>query len=239
VKLALIGNPVEHSQSPAIQRRFLAAAGISGDYELLRVERGRAAAALSALRAEGYSGCNVTFPLKEEVVALCDVLSSTAQRARAVNTIAFRAHVAGTCTDGIGAARALASLIGPLEHRIVVVWGTGPTARSVICALQEDGARVFVWGRDSAKVSAICSGLGIEAWAPADPKPAAVFSALLPRVVLPARIVSAAASAEAIMDANYGERSTLATDLGLPVVDGMRMLEEQARASFEFWLQRS
>jgi shikimate dehydrogenase len=238
MKLALIGDPVEHSKSPAIQRRLLLDAGIDGDYELIRVERGRSAAAIAALRIEGYDGCNVTFPLKEEIVSACDVLSPVASLARAVNTLAFRERIIGTCTDGLGAARALHALLRTLEQRSVVVLGTGPTARSVVCALQEEEASVCIWGRDSAKVEAICNALRCEPWAPQLKRADAVFSALLPGAQLPERVADAISKSGLVMDANYGERSTLATDLGTTVIDGSRMLEEQARASFEFWIAR-
>lgn len=235
MKLALIGDPIAHSKSPAIQRRLLHEAGIDGDYELIRVERGDGVRAIAALRAAGYDGCNVTFPLKEEVIAACDTLSPIAEAAGAVNTIAFRDTVLGTCTDGIGAARALQSVMKTLVQRQVVVLGTGPAARSVVCALQEEEALVRVWGRDRAKVASICNRLGCDFWAPSFAHADAVFSALLPGVSLPAHVADAVARCGLVMDANYGERSTLATTLGAAVTDGSLMLEEQARASFEFW----
>ena len=39
-----------------------------------------------------------------------------------------------------------------------------------------------------------------------------------------------------MIDANYGERATLARTVGREVVTGDAMLEAQARASFDFWL---
>lgn len=237
MKLALIGDPVEHSRSPEIQQRLLSEAGIAGSYDLIRVERGHSFEAIAALRTAAYNGCNVTSPLKEEVIAACGLLSPGALRAEAVNTIALRGQVVGTSTDGIGAARALTSFLTSLEGRQIAVLGTGPTARSVIGALQEEGATVCTWGRDANKVAGICSRFGISPWASEFATQDAIVSALLPSAVLPARIVEAVSQTAVVMDANYGERSTLATQLGVAVIDGSRMLEEQARASFGFWLQ--
>ena len=66
MRLALIGDPVEHSASPALHRGFLEEAGMDGEYVAIRVARGDGARAIRRLRADGFTGCNVTYPLKEE-----------------------------------------------------------------------------------------------------------------------------------------------------------------------------
>jgi shikimate dehydrogenase len=240
VKLALIGDPVAHSCSPEIHKRLLREAGIEGSYETLRVKAGETAAAIRQLRANGFDGCNVTSPLKEEVLAACDIVTTTAQRVGAANTIALRERIVGTNTDGRGAATALRGIIGPLENRRIVVLGTGPTARAAVAQLVDDGACVDVWGRDEAKVSALCTSFGAERWKPqAGGVISAVFSALAPEAQLEGSVVDALRRAQHLMDANYGERATLAAQIGREISDGLAMLEAQAEASLDFWMEEA
>jgi shikimate dehydrogenase len=69
--VGLIGNPVEHSLSPAMQNAAFAARGLDWAYVPLLVEHGRVQPALDGLVALGFVGANVTAPHKMEVAALC------------------------------------------------------------------------------------------------------------------------------------------------------------------------
>ena len=64
MKLALVGNPVEHSRSPLLQEQFMRDAGIDGSYVSIRVLPDACARTLLRLREDGFAGCNVTYPLK-------------------------------------------------------------------------------------------------------------------------------------------------------------------------------
>jgi len=108
LRLALIGDPVAHSRSPALQRAFLAAAGIEGTYDLIRTATGEAARTIDALRTQGYHGLNVTTPLKEEAFARADWRDANALASGAVNTLVLGETIEGHNTDGIGALGALA-----------------------------------------------------------------------------------------------------------------------------------
>jgi shikimate dehydrogenase len=237
VKLALIGDPVEHSRSPAIHERFLREAGIAGSYDAIRVRAGEGARAIARLRDEGYDGCNVTSPLKEEAFRACDHVATIARNARAANTIAFGVRTVGTTTDGTGAAQALSERMGSVRGREILVLGSGPTARAAVLALAEEGARLWIWARNEDEVRRLCETVGCVRYAGASIDDA-IFSALVPEAEVPESVVVAARAVPLVMDANYGERSTLARRLGREVADGSRMLELQARASFEFWKER-
>lgn len=236
MKLGLIGDPVEHSRSPAIQARLLRDAGLAGSYEAIRVPRGETANALRRLRDAGYAGCNVTSPLKEEAFAACDTLMLAARRARAVNTIAFGDGTLGTTTDGIGAVEALRAEAGSLRGREVLVLGTGPTAAAVAFGLCDEGVQLWLWGRNAEKASALCAEAGGLPFDANALRGEIVFSALTPDAHLPEEIAEYCRRATLVMDANYGERSTIGAQLARTVIDGSRMLEEQARASLAFWL---
>jgi shikimate dehydrogenase len=235
VKLALIGDPVAHSGSPQLHGDFLAEAGIEGTYEAVKVPAGGGAAAVRRLRAEGYTGLNVTYPLKEEVLAACDELTEEADRAQAVNTIFFGRSTIGHNTDGIGARSALEQVLArPVALERIGILGTGSTARAILEQLRETDAYTFVWGRDARKVSEICERLEARRWPPRPPEIA--ISTLPPDADLPEEIVTALRVADCVMDTNYGLRSSLEERLKREVVRGDLMLEAQARASFDFWL---
>lgn len=235
MKLALIGDPVEHSRSPQLHGDLLEEAGIEGTYTAFRVPRGEGAAAVRRLRDEGYTGINVTTPLKEEALQACDDLDEDARMAEAVNTIFFGARVLGSNTDGIGARSALETIMAhPVALERIGILGTGATARAILAQLHETDAYTYVWGRDHDKVLALCDRFEANQW-PESP-PEIVIATLPPNADLPKHILEQVRKADIVMDTNYGARSNLGNLLRREVVKGDLMLEAQARASFEFWL---
>jgi shikimate dehydrogenase len=236
MRLALIGDPVEHSASPRLQHGFLDEAGIDGEYIAVTVARGGGAASIARLRADGFTGCNITYPLKEEAFIACDLLTDEARRTRSVNTIFFGAQTLGTTTDGIGARAALESLLDePVALKRIGVLGYGSTARAILLELTDNDAYTFVWGRNAERVHDVCRDFEARPWPQANP-PEIVVSTLPPEVELPGQLHDDLGRADLVMDANYGARATLGALLRREVVAGDAMLEAQARASFDYWL---
>lgn len=236
MKLAVIGDPVSHSRSPELHKKYLRDAGIDGEYTAIRVPKGNVVNVVRRMRMDGYTGLNVTTPLKEEAVRACDVLDEEARMAESVNTIYFGRKIYGANTDGIGARQALETLLGESVslHRIGVL-GTGPTARAVLAQLHETDAYTFNWGRDAEKTIALCERFECQIW-PVENPPEIVVSCLPPMIRLPDILRTDVAKADLVMDVNYGPRATLDRQLEREVVNGDLMLEAQARASFDFWL---
>jgi shikimate dehydrogenase len=236
VKLAIIGDPVEHSRSPQLQRAFLEESEMDGSYVALRVRRPQAVSVIRRMRSDGFTGCNVTYPLKEEALAACDALTEEADRAQAVNTIFFGRRILGTNTDGIGARMAIEALIDePIALKRIGILGYGATARAILAELHDNDAYAFVWGRDAARVQTVCARFEADTW-PLENFPEIVLSTLPPDVELPADLVAGLQSPDVVLDVNYGARATLARQLEREVITGDAMLEAQARASFDFWL---
>jgi shikimate dehydrogenase len=236
MRLALIGDPVEHSASPRLQRGFLVEAAIDGDYVAIPTLRGGGAAAIARLREGGFTGCNITYPLKEEAFIACDALSDESRRTRSVNTIFFGAQTLGTTTDGIGARAALESLLDePVALKRIGVLGYGSTARAILLELTENDAYTFVWGRNAQRAGDVCRDFEARSWPDGNP-PEIVVSTLPPDAQLPESVLDDLRRADLVMDANYGARATLGAALRREVVAGDMMLEAQARASFDFWL---
>lgn len=224
MKLALIGDPVEHSRSPELHGEFLEEAGIEGTYAAIRIPKGQGAAAIRRLRDEGYTGINVTTPLKEEVLRACDELDEDARMAEAVNTIFFGARVLGSNTDGVGARSALETIMGrPVALERVGILGTGATARAILAQLHETDAYTYVWGRDHDKVLALCDRFEAQQWPESSPE--IVIATLPPSTELPKHILDQVRHAELVMDTNYGSRSNIGNLLHREVVAGDLMLE--------------
>lgn len=236
MKLAVVGDPVSHSRSPALHRGYLSDAGIDGSYVAIRVPTGNAVSVLRRMQLDGYTGCNVTFPLKEEALQACDVLTTEAEESQAVNTIFFGRDIIGTNTDGIGARTAIEALIDePIALKRIGVLGYGASARAILAELHDKDAYAFVWGRDLKLVRKACEQYEAEIW-PAVNIPEIVVSTLPPGVRLPNELLADLQVPDLVMDVNYGERATLSRQLDREVVAGDAMLEAQARASFDFWL---
>jgi shikimate dehydrogenase len=240
LKLAVIGDPVEHSLSPEYQLGFFSEYGIDGTFEAIRVPAGAGAAQIDALRAAGYAGLNVTTPLKTEAYARADLRDPTATQTGAVNTLLLGEKIAGYNTDGIGAVGALTDTpFGDPAGQTVLVLGAGATGRAVAFALIAVNADVLIWNRTPERASQLAHETGARIWSPNVPI-GAVFSTLLPDAKLTdAELRDTVATARIIVDANYGERATLAAELGRPDVhDGRAMLRSSARASFEIFTSR-
>ncbi|MGA8475518.1 MAG: hypothetical protein WB681_10630 [Candidatus Cybelea sp.] len=236
MKLAVVGDPVEHSASPRLHQGFLEESDIDGSYVAIRVAKGDGVTTIRRLSADGFTGCNVTYPLKEEALSACDALTEEARRAQAVNTIFFGREVVGTNTDGLGARSAIEALLDePVALKRIGILGYGATARAILAELQDNDAYTFVWGRNAQRSDDICRQFEAKPWPKGNP-PEIVLSTLPPDVSLPESLIEQLQIPDVVIDANYGTRALLARHLRRDVIPGDAMLEAQARASFDFWL---
>jgi len=143
---AVLGDPVEHSRSPAIHNPLLRARGRDALYLALRAPAGSLATVLPALSLLPFDGANLTTPFKEEAVPLCASLGPRARVLGAVNTLVrdgdgWRGHQ----TDGDGLLLWLREEGGldPAGRRVVVL-GAGGAARAAVLALMEAGPEDLV-----------------------------------------------------------------------------------------------
>ena len=92
VLIGLIGANIMGSLSPALFADAFAAAGIDGFYHLMDVDRlreRRLPRLLEAIVVGGFTGTNVTFPFKQEIIPLLDAVDPEAAQTGAVNTVAI------------------------------------------------------------------------------------------------------------------------------------------------------
>lgn len=152
-KIGIIGWPVGHSQSPAIQNAAFKAAGLDYVYVPLSVMPDKLEAAVAGLKALDFAGANVTIPHKVDVMSYLDKLDASATKIGAVNTIVIREGVCtGYNTDGDGFIKALlAKGVNPSGKKVVIL-GAGGAARAVVCGLlQQAVASITVCARNQEK----------------------------------------------------------------------------------------
>jgi shikimate dehydrogenase len=158
-RLAVLGHPVSHSRSPAMQNAALEALGLGGEwgYEALDIEPGDFAARTRELPGHGFVGANVTIPHKEAALSLADEASDAAERIGAANTLSFDdGSIRADNTDATGL---IAALPDPLEGRLALVLGAGGSARAAVWALAEQGSLVSVWNRTPARADELVRDL--------------------------------------------------------------------------------
>ncbi|MFZ1992462.1 MAG: shikimate dehydrogenase, partial [Solirubrobacteraceae bacterium] len=89
-RLGVLGWPVAHSRSPAIQNAALRAAGLRNwRYQLLPVPPELLHEVVPALGPAGFAGANVTIPHKERALALAQAATPRARAIGAANTLTF------------------------------------------------------------------------------------------------------------------------------------------------------
>jgi shikimate dehydrogenase len=132
---AVIGNPVEHSLSPAIHNAAFEKLGLSYVYVAFKVED--IAAAMTGLRAFGnFRGLSVTIPHKVSIMQHLDEIDEIALNTGSVNTVVNEDGILrGSSSDGPGAIKALADYGVECAGRSVLVLGSGGAARAVAFAL--------------------------------------------------------------------------------------------------------
>jgi shikimate dehydrogenase len=150
-RVVLIGHPVAHSLSGAMQQAAFDHAGIDATYELWDRTPIQLPDTIGEIRSgEDFLGANVTIPHKERVVPLVDRLTEEAAATGAVNTITREGkRLVGHNTDVPGFKVALDKLVGRQKMpKAAIVLGAGGGARAVVYGLIREGfQRVIIFNR--------------------------------------------------------------------------------------------
>ncbi|MCC2107262.1 MAG: shikimate dehydrogenase [Hyphomicrobiales bacterium] len=250
----VMGWPVMHSRSPRLHNSWMRRYGVSGYYAPLPVEPGRLEAALRALPALNFAGCNVTLPHKEDIVRIADHVDPAAKAIGAANCVvvledgslaAFNYDVFGFMEALRAQAPGWRAAQGP-----AVVLGAGGAARAVVYGLIAEGApEVRVVNRTLERAQAFASEFGPAVtptkWT--DRSEALAGAALLVNTTSngmvgqpPLDISLDALPRNALVnDIVYTPLETpllaAARARGNVAVDGLGMLIQQARPAFRDW----
>ena len=166
--VGVLGHPVRHSLSPAMQNAALQAMGLDWVFLALPAPPERFEAVVNSLETLGCRGLNVTIPHKQAACGLARQLSPLAARLGAANTLVPLEGGGwyGTNTDVEGfCAPLLAGGAGAWNGKRAVVLGCGGSARAVVAGLVELGfSAISLVGRDPARLAAFAADCS--PWAP-------------------------------------------------------------------------
>jgi 3-dehydroquinate dehydratase/shikimate dehydrogenase len=235
--VGIVGHPLSHTRSPAMQEAAMKAAGINGRYlvfdspDLDRFE--------DFVREYGVRGVNVTIPYKRDVMGHLDSISPTAEGVGAVNTVVNSgSRLEGHNTDVSGVLHALDGR--PLGEWKALVMGSGGAARSAVYALSDSGAEVHVSGRNAETVGSLCSEFGAHAFSGdvggfdlvVNCTPIGLVDGEYPSDI------SVLKEGQHVFDMVYGRATpllSLAHSRGCDAKDGIDMLVAQGADSFRLW----
>ncbi len=163
--LGLIGAPIAHAASPAMQEAAAEALGLRCFSHLIEVagaHADRLRVMLDGVRALGFAGVNVTYPYKEVILPLLDDVAPSAADVGAVNTIlACEGRLAGFNTDCSGFAKAVRRAIGDVAGQTIALIGAGGVGKAIGAALSLSGAgEIRIVDRQPAKARALAESLG-------------------------------------------------------------------------------
>ena len=256
-RVVLIGHPVAHSLSGAMQQAAFDAAGIDAAYELWDRAPMALPGAIEEVRTDDFLGANITIPHKERVVPLVDRLTEEAQATGAVNTLTREGRrLVGHNTDVPGFEVALDALVGRQKMpRHAVILGAGGGSRAVVYGLIRAGfQRIIVFNRHLHRAESLVKHFAKSAahmelrampWHPSIIESELTRTKLLvnttsigllddespvPAEILPADLL--------VLDLIYKRTRFLrdAEAAGCTVMDGETMLLHQGAAAFKLWI---
>jgi shikimate dehydrogenase len=252
-RACVIGWPIEHSRSPAIHGYWLNRYGIDGSYTKEAVQPGKLEGFLRLLATNGYRGCNVTIPYKEDALHLVHEADATATAIGAANTLWLEdGRLFATNTDAYGYMSYLAARVPDWQRRDapVAILGAGGAARAIVHGFLEAGVNeIRVMNRTRDRADALARDFGrrvkVKEWGErsAASRDAAVlvnttavgmkgegalgmdFTGFHPDCIV-SDIVYVPLETALISDARRN---------GLKTIDGLGMLLHQAVPGFEKW----
>ena len=142
---AVIGDPIDHSLSPAIHNAAFAFLGMDCTYIAYRIPKGELAAGIEALKQINVAGFNVTVPHKIEMMKFLDYANEDCKMIGATNTVNNEnGKFSGYNTD-------MGGFLDPIKQRNlnckdadVLVVGAGGAARAIVAAFAKEKAHKII-----------------------------------------------------------------------------------------------
>ncbi len=142
LKLGIIGYPLGHSISAVIQKAGLKSIGLEGSYDVMETPPEELINRIKYIKANNYTGFNVTIPLKVPMSLFLDDIDDYANIAGCVNTVKVNEDKTfyGYNTDIYGFKTAIPTEIN-LKNKNASILGTGGAARAAVVGLAELGIK--------------------------------------------------------------------------------------------------
>ncbi len=249
-RLAVLGSPIAHSKSPAIQAAAYGVLGLEWEYGSADVTEDTLAGFVAGLD-DTWRGLSLTMPLKRAVLPLLTTRSALVDVVGAANTLRFDDDgVHGYNTDVHGVTQTLRDA-GVEQVRLVHIFGGGATAASVIAAVAElGGQRVLIRARTPERAAPLVE-LGLRLGVEVTVRPIAMEdrSLIVPDVIvstLPGGSTEGIVFPEAVrqgallLDVAYdpwpSELAGAWDAVGGRVASGLDMLIHQAVGQIRIWV---
>ncbi len=258
-KLAVLGQPIAHSLSPAMHTAAFAELGLAEQwsYGAIEVSPEQFAGRVRAMPGEGYVGANVTIPHKQAALAIADTASEATRAVGAANTLSFAdgaIHADNTDAPGL-----IAALPADPSGLAALVLGAGGSARAVVWALHEAGAEVSVWNRTAARAAGLAEEFGVSAVEAGEPASPGTFDLVVNCTAIgleragTCTVSSSGHSTfkdfgfgvdqfndrQVVVDLVYGSTETglvrAAKGRGAKTIDGLEILVRQGAESLRLW----
>ena len=147
INMGVIGNPISHSLSPAMQNAGIQAAGLDYAYIAMPVRNENLGEAVAGLKALGFRGFNVTIPPKQATMEYLDEIHEDAKIIGAVNAVKNdNGHLIGYNTDVTG-------FIDGMKQQ-----GFSPAGRNAVLLGAGGAARAIIWGLIKEQVKSLTIG---------------------------------------------------------------------------------
>ena len=253
-KTAVIGSPIKHSLSPTIHNHWFVENKMNDyTYEKLEVELDNFNEAIDNFNEQGYLGLNVTVPLKEAAHEKPDTLSENATQTKAVNTLLFKdGKIFGDNTDPVGFTKSLPQKVidKKINSKNCLLLGAGGSSRAVLWSLSQLNANIAIYNRTEEKVVNLLKTVGangkiLKKDELDDYVSTSSFIVNTTSLGLQEGEVNDLVNFENVRsdtyvyDLIYNPSSSSFLDQAknkkLKTQNGLRMLVEQAAASFEIW----
>ncbi len=140
-KLGIIGYPLGHSISPAIQQAGFESLGLNAVYDVMETPAEDLVDRIKFLKANGYHGFNVTIPLKIPISFFMSDMDDYSNIAGCINTVKIsgeQREMFGYNTDIYGFKTAIPSDVD-LKGKNACILGTGGASRAAAVGLVEKG----------------------------------------------------------------------------------------------------
>jgi len=248
----IIGNPVEHSLSPAMHNAAYEALGIDNQFVFAaaKVKVEDVKKVVEAVRVMGIRGLTCTIPHKLEVMKYLDEIDLIAQKIGAVNTVVNDDGVLrGYNTDWLGVVTPLKKVV-KLKGKKVAILGAGGAARAMSYGAMAEGAKLKIFNRDFEQAKSLAQEFEGEAGDFSEIRELIDFDIIMnatpvgmtPRenqTLVPEELFNAN---QVVFDAVYTPRETRllreAKLRGAKIITGLEMLLYQGTAQFELYTKR-
>ena len=135
-KFLVVGNPIDHSLSPALHNYWIKSNAIDAIYEKQKLDANELEQLILQVKEKKINGINVTVPFKKDIIPFLDELSIEAESTQSVNTIYLKDDkVVGHNTDIIGFETSIEKSKFNVFNKEVLILGAGGVVPSIIFAL--------------------------------------------------------------------------------------------------------